>query len=62
MIDDMVFFSETLAAGKMADAIMAIENYEGDLPELENDLEFTLNVFSHDDYDYEENQNVKIDF
>lgn len=62
MIDDMVFFSETVAGGKHSNAVMGIENYEGDLPEMEKDLEFILSVFSHDDMDYEDNHDVKIEF
>src|SRR5699024_11244590 len=55
MIDDMVMFSETVAGGKRSNATMIIENYEGELPEMENNLEFILDVFGFDDYDYEEN-------
>lgn len=62
MIDEMVFFSETVAGGKRANAVMVIENYDGDLPEMEENLEFVLNVFSHDDYDYEGKHDVKIEF
>lgn len=62
MIDDMVFFSETVAGGKRSNAVMVIENYEGDLPEMEEELEFVLSVFSHDDYDYEGRHDVKIEF
>src|SRR5699024_380128 len=62
MIDDMVMFSETVAGGKRSNATMIIENYEGELPEMENNLEFILDVFGFDDYDYEENHDVKIEF
>lgn len=61
MIDDLVAFSETVSGGKEADAIMVIENYDGDLPEIKEDLEFVLDVFSYDE-DYEEQQDVKIEF
>ncbi len=62
MIDDMVFMSETVSAGKHANAIMGIENYEGDLPEMEEELEFILSVYSDEDYEYEEEHDVKIEF
>lgn len=62
MIDEMVMFSETVAGKKHANAKMIIENYEGDLPEMEDNLEFILDVFGHDDYDYDENHDVKIEF
>lgn len=53
MVDDMVFFSETVASNKSADGKMTIENYEGELPELKKELEFKLVVFGYDDYDFE---------
>jgi len=62
MIDDMVMFSETVAGEKHSNATLIIENYEDDLPEMEDNLEFTLNVFGFDDYDYDENHEVKIEF
>lgn len=62
MIDDMVFFSETVAGGKFSDATMIIQNYDGDLPEMEENLEFILNVFSFDDFEYEDKHDVKIEF
>lgn len=62
MIDDMVMFSETVAGEKHSNARMIIENYEGDLPDMEENLEFILNVFSHDDYDFEDRHDVKIEF
>ncbi len=62
MIDDSVSFSETVAGGKYSDATMVIESYgeEDGLPDLNENLEFTLVVFSNDDYDYEEKHNVSI--
>lgn len=46
MVDDMVFFSETIAGGKKANAEMKIQNYEGDLPSLDESLEFKLMVLN----------------
>lgn len=62
MIDDYVFFSETVAGGKFSDATMKIENYDGDLPPMEENLEFILHVFSFDDFEFEDNTDVSIDF
>lgn len=63
MIDDtMLSMSQEIAPGKKADAILTIQNYEGDLPEIAENLEMILHVFSWDDMDYEEEHQVKIDF
>lgn len=61
MIDDFVYFSETIAGGKIADGKMQIQNYEGELPSMEENLEFILNVYSHDDYEFENSTDVKIE-
>lgn len=61
MIDDFISFSETISGEKQADATMVVENYDGDLPEMKNDLEFIFDVFSHD-FEYEEQHDVKIEF
>lgn len=63
MIDDtMLSMSQEIAPGKKADAVLTIQNYEGDLPEIAENLEMILHVFSWDDMDYEEEHQVKIDF
>ncbi|MGD6875644.1 hypothetical protein [Bacillus infantis] len=63
MIDEsMLNMSTEIAAGKMADAVMTIQNYEGDLPAVENDLEMLLHVFSWDNMDWEENHQVNVEF
>ena len=61
MIDDMIVFSETVAGGKIADATMRIKNYDGDLPPLEDNLEFILHPFSFDDYEFEDDTKVIIE-
>lgn len=63
MIDDaMIFMSQEISAGKLADAVLRIENFDGDLPEIEENLEMILHIFSWDDYDFENDIDVKIDF
>ncbi|MBM7541665.1 hypothetical protein [Amphibacillus cookii] len=62
MIDDMVFFSETVSGGKISDATMKIQNYDGDLPSMEENLEFILSVYSSDDYEVKDEVDVIINF
>jgi ABC-type glycerol-3-phosphate transport system substrate-binding protein len=63
MIDEsMLSMSTEIAAGKKADAVMTIQNYEGDLPAVENDLEMLLHVFSWDNMDWEESHQVNVEF
>lgn len=62
MIDDMMLvMSQEVAAGKLADAVLKIENYEGDLPAMEDNIEMVLHIFSWDDMDYTEDHPVTID-
>lgn len=63
MIDEsMLIMSQEIASGKYADAVLTIQNYEGDLPEMEENLEMILRIFSWDDYEYENDIDVKIEF
>ncbi|MGD6897095.1 hypothetical protein [Bacillus infantis] len=63
MIDEsMLVMSTEIAGGKMADAVMTIQNYEGDLPPVESDLEMILHVFSWDNMDWTEDHQVKVQF
>lgn len=61
MIDDMVFFSETVAGGKTANATLKIQNYDGELPSLDNHLEFTLMVFD-EGFEVVTEEDVRIEF
>ncbi|MFC7364496.1 MULTISPECIES: hypothetical protein [Bhargavaea] len=62
MVDDMMLnMSQEVAGGKLADAVLTIENYEGDLPSLEENIEMVLHVFSWDDMDFTEDHPVTID-
>ncbi|SIT73913.1 hypothetical protein [Edaphobacillus lindanitolerans] len=62
MIDDsMLSMSQEVSGGKRADAVLTIENYEGDLPSLEDNIEMLLHIFSWDDMDYSEDHAVTID-
>jgi|SRR5699024_7509125 len=60
MIEDMIIFSETVSSGKSSDAQMLIENYEGELPEFDDELEFNLVIWGHEDYDIELEEKVTI--
>lgn len=63
MVDEsMVNMSQEVAAGKKADAVLQIENFDGDLPDMEEELEMKLHVFSWDDMDFEEDYDVKVAF
>lgn len=62
MIDEsMLTMSQEIQPGKRADAILTIQNYNGDLPEINEDMEMTLHIFSWDD-DYTEDHVVNIEF
>ena len=62
MIDDsMLMMSTEISGGKRADAELIIQNYDGDLPIIEENLEMILHIFSWDDYDFSEDHNVTIE-
>lgn len=62
MVDDMVFFSETVAAGKKANASMDIMALgDDDLPELNENIEFTLKIIDRDSFDDLSTADVSID-
>ncbi|WP_368655045.1 hypothetical protein AB4Y30_08485 [Ornithinibacillus sp. 4-3] len=44
MVDDMVIFSETVAGGKKSNAELSIMAFDDELPEMNENLEFTLVV------------------
>ena len=48
MVDDMVFFSETVAGGKKSNAELSIMALDDDLPELNENLELKLKVLDED--------------
>ena len=61
MIDEtMLTMSQEVAPGKLADAVLTIQNYEGDLPKMEEVIEMNLHIFSWEDYDYSEDHKVTI--
>lgn len=62
MVDDMVFFSEDIAGDKKANGKMDIENYEGALPEMKEDIEFTLIIVDDETYETLAEHDVKVDF
>lgn len=62
MIDEsMLTMSQEVAGGKTADAKLVIENYDGDLPDMEDELEMKLHVFDWE-YEFEEDYDVKVEF
>jgi len=62
MIDEsMLMMSQEVAGGKIADAKLVIENYDGDLPDMEENLEMKLHVFDWE-YEFEEDYDVKVEF
>ncbi|MGD6830694.1 hypothetical protein ACQCT5_00935 [Sutcliffiella halmapala] len=60
--DNFLFMSTEVSGGKLADAVLTIQNYEGDLPKIEENIEMLLNVFSWDDMEFEEQHPVLIEF
>lgn len=48
MVDDMVFFSETVAGGKKSNAELSIMALDDDLPELNENLELKLKILDDD--------------
>ncbi|MCM3087907.1 hypothetical protein M3557_08285 [Bhargavaea ginsengi] len=62
MVDDMMLnMSQEVSGGKLADAVLEIQNYEGDLPQMEDNIEMILHTFSWDNMDYTEDNPVSID-
>lgn len=64
MVDDSIqMMSQEVAAGKVAEAVLTLQDYEGnELPTLEGDLEMLLHVFSWEDMEYQEDVEVKVNF
>lgn len=64
MIDEaMLVMSQEVSAGKKADAVLTIQNFEedGELPSMEENIEMLLHIFSWDDFDFTEDHEVTID-
>lgn len=64
MVDDSIqMMSQEVAAGKVAEAVLTLQDYEeNELPTLEGDLEMLLHVFSWEDMEYQEDAEVKVNF
>ncbi|MFE7062850.1 hypothetical protein ACFVAD_11930 [Sutcliffiella sp. NPDC057660] len=60
--ENMLFMSTEISGGKLADSVLTIQNYEGDLPAIEENIEMLLHVFSWDDMEFEEQHPVLIEF
>lgn len=61
MVDDMVFFSETVSAGKKANGTMNIMALDDELPELNENLEFILKVIDYESFMDISSTDVSID-
>ncbi|MBP2076864.1 hypothetical protein [Oceanobacillus polygoni] len=64
MVDEaLLSMSTEVAGGKLADAVLTIQDYEGgEIPSLDEDFEMLLHVFSWDNMDYEEDAEVSVTF
>lgn len=64
MVDEsLLIMSTEVAGGKSADAVLTIQDFEGgELPALEGDFEMLLHVFDWEDFDFEDNAEVSVDF
>lgn len=62
MVDDMVFFSEEIAGGKNAKGKMEIQNYEGDLPTMDDNIEFILLIADDETFEDLSEHDVKVEF
>lgn len=62
MVDDMVFFSEEIAGDKNANGKMEIQNYEGDLPTMDDNIEFILLIVDEETFEDKAEHDVKVDF
>lgn len=60
MQDDLAFFSETVSADKSSDASIRVHNYDGDLPELEDNFEFIMIILEEENYDRLEEEDIYI--
>lgn len=64
MVDESLqSMSQEVASGKVAEAVLTIEDYNGnELPALEGEFEMLLHVFSWDDMEYGEDAEVNVNF
>src|SRR5690625_2550394 len=62
MIDEtMIMMNQEVSGGKHADAVLTIQNFDGDLPEIEDNIEMILHIFTWEFY-FENDIDVKINF
>lgn len=63
MIDEsMLMMSQEISGGKSADAVLTIESFDEDLPEIKDDLEMKLQIIDGESYMDIESIDVNIDF
>lgn len=64
MVDEtLLVMSQEVAPGKSATAKLKIQEFEGyEFPELKENFEMTLHIFSWDQMDYQEDHPVKVTF
>lgn len=61
MVDDMVMFSETVAAGKKANGSLDIMSFDEELPELNENLELILIVLDDETFDRISETDISVD-
>lgn len=59
--EEMVKMSQKASPGEKVKAVLTIQNPEGELPEVEEEIDMFLHIFSWDDMDFTEDHDVKID-
>ena len=59
--ESMLSMSTDISAGKKADAVLTIENYDGDLPEINENFEMVLHVYTDEDYETVEDHKVVVE-
>lgn len=63
MIDEsMLMMSQQVSGGKSADAVLTIENFDGDLPEIDDNLEMKLQIIDGETFMDIDSIDVNIDF
>lgn len=65
MVDDSLpSMSQEISAGKTADCVLTLISYDDsvELPAMEDNMELTLHIFSWDDWDFDHNYPVTLNF
>jgi len=62
MVDELVFFSETVAGSKNSNGVMTIQSYDGDLPTKEDNIEFVLSILNEETFESISDPDVNVEF